>query len=83
MDVTVGGRLCPRGGPWIRQDLERILLETEVKDPWATHIAYELLHPFTDGNGRSGRALWLWQKMGRAPLGFLHHFYYETLQHQR
>jgi hypothetical protein len=35
--------------------------------------------PTTDGNGRSGRALWLWCMRGRAPLGFLHQFYYQTL----
>jgi Fic family protein len=38
-----------------------------------------------DGNGRSGRAIWLWQMLrqeGGAPLGFLHHFYYQTLEAQ-
>jgi hypothetical protein len=47
---------------------------------YKTHIDYELLHPFTDGNGRSGRALWLWLRGGNAPLNFLHTFYYQTLQ---
>ena len=47
-----------------------------------THVRYELLHPFLDGNGRSGRALWLWL-MGQAPLGFLHTFYYQTLSAAR
>ena len=40
-------------------------------------------HPFTDGNGRSGRALWLWQMNNHAPFGFLHTFYYQTLENSR
>ena len=45
---------------------------------------YETLHPFMDGNGRSGRILWAWQMIEHniAPglsLGFLHAYYYQTL----
>ena len=52
--------------------------------PFGIHLRYETLHPFMDGNGRSGRILWAWQMLHHdiAPgirLGFLHAFYYQTL----
>ena len=84
LDVWVGDYYPPRGGPEIRDLLEELLLplarsgEPGAQNPHYIHCEYENLHPFTDGNGRSGRLLWLWQ-MRRAPLGFLHHFYYQTL----
>lgn len=81
MNVYVGDHMPPPGGPSIGTRLENLLAFCERHGPYKTHIAYEMLHPFTDGNGRSGRALWLWQMGGidKAPLGFLHHFYYQTL----
>ena len=84
LDVWVGDYYPPRGGPDVRDRLEELLLplvragEPGVQNPHYVHCEYENLHPFTDGNGRSGRLLWLWQ-MQQAPLGFLHHFYYQTL----
>lgn len=76
LDVRVGQHLPPRGGPEIRPALHGIL---EMREPYLQHLAYQKLHPFTDGNGRSGRVLWLWAMKGQARLGFLHHFYYQTL----
>jgi hypothetical protein len=89
MDVVVADHRPPPGGVSIRATLEALLraINSEAWNPHAWHCAYETLHPYTDGNGRSGRALWAWQMMrrGRDPfaLGFLHAFYYQTLDQTR
>lgn len=86
MNVRVGHHVAPRGGKEILADLEAIISRANMgaDNPWFTHIAFETLHPFMDGNGRTGRALWAWQmqKAGRDPfaLPFLHRFYYQTLE---
>ena len=56
---------------------------TEI-NAYTTHTQYENFHPFTDGNGRSGRALWLWM-MGDDGLSlpFLHRWYYQSLEFGR
>ena len=79
MDVRVGNYTPLAGGRRITTLLE--LLLTASLSTYERHLEYEKLHPFTDGNGRSGRALWLRDMGGPAkvPLGFLHTFYYQTL----
>ena len=77
MNVRVGSHFPPLGGPEIRLDLETLLRAN--LSPWHQHIAYEKLHPFTDGNGRSGRALWA-HNMQNLKGGFLKNFYFQTLQ---
>jgi len=88
MNVRVGDHIPPRGGPHVESELAQLLARANRgDDPWDVHVAYETLHPFMDGNGRSGRAIWLWQMLRQqnAPwvlrMGFLHLFYYQTLQH--
>jgi Fic/DOC family len=87
MDIRVGSHRSPRGGPHVRDALAQILSEAatdvSVAGTHRTHIAYEALHPFIDGNGRSGRVLWAWQEQraGRDPfaLPFLQRWYYDSL----
>lgn len=84
LNVRVGRYVAPAGGPVIRDRLEELLARVRnchlnERAAYECHVEYEKLHPFTDGNGRSGRAVWLWMMGGQAPLGFLHQFYYQTL----
>lgn len=85
MDIHIGNYFPPIGGPDIPDKLQDIVDVLEFRDAYYTHLGYEKLHPFTDGNGRSGRAIWLWQ-MGVDEVvlrkGFLHMFYYQVLSHQ-
>lgn len=85
-NVRVGTHVAPAGGPDIETHLE--LLLKNLVHPFLMHVAYETLHPFSDGNGRSGRMLWAWQMIRemRWPglrLGFLHAWYYQSLEFSR
>jgi len=88
MDVCVGRYVAPSGGPDILVKLsDTIWLARSSVNPWETHVAFEKLHPYMDGNGRTGRALWAWHmdRLGMNPFGlpFLHRFYYQTLENAK
>lgn len=91
MDVFVGNHTPPPGGIWIPQMLGAQLqaINERAVNPYNAHHLYETLHPFRDGNGRSGRAIWLWMHKRQGTMeavlarGFLHVFYYETLSNGR
>ena len=95
------GRTHLQGGPYVEAKLHKLIqrcqpwsfrgTDMEPLDPWTAHVEYECLHPFTDGNGRSGRVLWHWmmkQKYGAryeamTSIGFLQRFYYQTFNARR
>ncbi len=86
MDVQVGRYIAPRGGWAIMAQLERLLDEINGNAivPQAAHVRFEMLHPYMDGNGRTGRVLWAWHmhRDGQDPFvrPFLQSFYYQTLE---
>jgi Fic family protein len=82
-NIRIGRYFPPQGGPQIVDKLSALLtsINRAAIDSFTVHIEYELLHPFSDCNGRSGRVIWYWMMQGTplANLGFLHGFYYQTL----
>ena len=89
MNVRVGNHFPPRGGPDIEGRFEAVIgvAAENGKHPYLVHQDYETLHPFMDGNGRTGRAVWLWQMREfyryDYQIGFLHCWYYQALQFHR
>lgn len=88
LNVRVGYHTPRPGGPLIREILDNLLIDVNAGkvDSFTAHQRYERLHPFTDGNGRSGRAIWLWRRIAEGghvqalSLGFLHSWYYQSLE---
>ena len=81
--VWIGGREAPPASeslPALMGLLDNI--NKGLVSPLEAHKQYEYLHPFIDGNGRSGRAIWLWQQAKQGYDGrylFLQMYYYSTL----
>jgi hypothetical protein len=89
MDVRVGNHVPISGGITVRTKLIALLqfMDDKLFTPYEVHLRYETLHPFMDGNGRSGRLLWLWCMSNRCQKvhnsSFLHTWYYQSLDDER
>lgn len=56
--VRVGNRICPPAGE-VRERLHRLWL-LEGLTPIEFYKEFEMIHPFRDGNGRTGKVLLNW-----------------------
>lgn len=91
INVRVGNHIPILGGSEVQTKLLQILVManncSSIKDAFTIHQLYEDLHPFTDGNGRTGRALWLhcyYKVTGLTPpCLFLQMWYYNSLEFWR
>lgn len=93
MDVCLhdGSRVVhspPPGHPGMSNKLATVLaMANDNDDPYEVHQIYESLHPFMDGNGRSGRVIWAWMMLQQEKpfwdRGFLHTWYYQSLSANR
>ena len=80
-DVFIGGRKAPDSfliDPLIEKWCKDAMTSIEIPGENASHIKldhieYERIHPFVDGNGRTGRLFMNWQRVraGYSPLTIL------------
>lgn len=81
--VWIGGHEAPKGSLTLASLNSLLFLVDNHDQPNTVHKKYENIHPFMDGNGRSGRALWLWQMVNQRQYDgrykFLQMYYYQTL----
>jgi Fic family protein len=63
-DVWIGGRK-PLDPAKIKVAMSNWLSMYTFTHPHAAHVEFERIHPFVDGNGRTGRLLLWWSQMRR------------------
>lgn len=85
VNVTVGGMVCPK---W--EDVPALVDEYIKQSPhynaWTAYNEFEMIHPFKDYNGRTGRLIWLHKALGEGynfKLSFLEAYHYQTLKAYR
>jgi len=66
MFVRVGWRICPdpREVPRLMQNwFAKVNNDVTWRDIQSSHVEFERIHPFADGNGRTGRMFMNWQRL--------------------
>lgn len=72
-NVTVGGYQAP-AYEMVGSLMFNWVVDIWMNTPIENHIEFEKIHPFVDGNGRTGRMLMWWQEIqsGKKPTLFKH-----------
>jgi len=81
--VTVGKHVPP-APHMVKLLMSNWSLDLHKMDSFEAHNRFEKIHPFFDGNGRMGRAIWLRKALAEGynfEISFLHSYYYATLAH--
>ena len=85
LNVRIGNHIPPQGGAEVVAKVHGLLNLANERSlsAYELHHKYEQLHPFTDGNGRSGRMIWWWmmkhEDVWMRSLCFLRAWYYQSL----